>query len=144
MPGHRSRKEASMSTVAPVVRHMLLCREVRRDPNSPGRVDLLGLLVGIRAGPTKSYPLPLPELSVFVQLTGRHGEGTVHISLREADTDTLIYSGPGQKLPAFADPLTVRMVTLRIRDCSLPHAGLYWVQLCYNDEVIAEEPLTAR
>jgi hypothetical protein len=133
-----------MSTVAPVVRHMLLCREVRRDPKPPNLIDVLGLLVSIRAGPTASYPLPLPELSVFVQMTGRHGEGTVHVTLREADTETLIYSGPGQKLPACADPLTVRMATLRIRDCSLPRPGLYWVQLCYNNEVIAEEPFTAR
>jgi hypothetical protein len=144
VPGHRSRKEANMSTIAPVVRHMLLCREVRRDPSAPGRVDLLGLLVGIRAGPTASYPLSLPELSVFVQLTGRHGEGATHVTLREADTDTLVYNGPKQTLAACTDPLIVRMATIRISGCTLPHPGLYWVQFCYNDEVVAEEPLTAR
>jgi hypothetical protein len=144
VPGHRSRKEASMSTVAPVVRHMLLCRDGRRDPSAPGRVDLLGLLVSVRAGPTKSYPLQLPDLTAFAQLTGRHGEGIIHVTLREADTETLIYDGPEQTLAASTNPLTVHMATIRISGCVLPQPGLYWVQLCYNDEIIAEEPLTAR
>ena len=133
-----------MSTVAPVVRHMLLCREVRRDPKPPTRTDLIGLLAGISAGPSGSYPLQLPDLSVFVMLTGRHGEGTMHVTLREADTDTLVYNGPKETLAACTDPLIVRMAMIRIRDCSLPSAGLYWVQFCYNDEVVAEEPLMAR
>src|SRR5690242_1206078 len=104
MPGHRSRKEASMSTIAPAVRHMLLCREVRRDPNNPGRVDLLGLLVSVRAGPTTGYPVQLPDLTVFAQLTGRHGEGTIHVAVREADTETLVYNGPKQTLAASTNP----------------------------------------
>jgi hypothetical protein len=133
-----------MSTVAPVVRHMLLCREVRRDPNPPHSIDLLGLVMGIRAGPSASYPLRLPDLSVFAELTGRYGEGTMQVTVREADTDTLVYSGPEHTLPASSNPLTVRVVTIRTRDCTLPNAGLYWVQLCYNNEVIAEEPFTAR
>jgi hypothetical protein len=133
-----------MSTIAPVVRHMLLCREVRRDPKAPGRVDLLGLFVIVRAGPTNTYPLQLPDLSVFAQLTGRHGEGSMHVTVREADTETLVYNGPKQTLSASTNPLTVRMATIRVSGCLLPHPGLYWVQLCYNDEVIAEEPLTAR
>jgi hypothetical protein len=105
---------------------------------------LVGLLAGINAGPSGSYPLQLPDLSVFVMLTGRHGEGTMHVAVREADTDALVYTGPKQTLSACSDPLTVRMATIRIRDCALPHIGLYWVQFCYNDEVIAEEPFTAR
>src|SRR5438132_378086 len=133
-----------MSTIAPVVRHMLLCREVRRDPSPPHSIDLLGVVVGTRAGASGSYPLQLPDLSVFVQLTGRYGEGTMHVTVREADTDTLVYSSPKHTLSASSNPLALRMVALRIRDCTIPNPGLYWVQLCYNDEVIAEEPFTAR
>jgi hypothetical protein len=133
-----------MSTVAPVVRHMLLCREVRRDPSPPHAIDLLGVIIGINVGPTRSYPLRLPDLSVFMQLTGRYGEGTMQVTVREADTDTLVYNGPKHTLPASSDPLVVRVATARIHDCTVPNAGLYWVQLCYNDEVIAEESFTAR
>ena len=133
-----------MSTVAPVVRHMLLCREVRRDPTTPNQIDLLGWFTGVRPGPSGSYPLWLPDLTVCVQLTGGRDEGAIRIAVREADTDALIYNGLKQTLPAFPDPLTVRLVTFRVRGCTIPRAGLYWVQLCYNDEVIAEEPLTAR
>ena len=133
-----------MSTVAQVVRHLLVCREVRRDPSVPGRVDLLGLIVSVRAGPTNSYPLQLPDLSVFALLTGRYGNGSMHVTVREADTETLVYNGPKQTLSASTNPLSVRMATTRVHDCTIPRAGLYWVQLCYNDEVIAEEPLTAR
>jgi hypothetical protein len=123
---------------------MLLCREVRRDPSAPGRVDLLGLIVSVRAGPTNSYPLQLPDLTVFALLTGRYGEGTVHVTVREADTEALVYNSPEQTLAASTNPLAVRTAMIRITGCSIPRAGLYWVQLCYNDEVIAEEPLTAR
>lgn len=133
-----------MSTIAPVVRHMLLCRAVRRDPKPPHQVDLLGVIVSIRAGPTRSYPLQLPDLSIFVQLTGRYGEGSMHATIRDADTDALVYNGPKQTLAACTDPLSVRPATIRIHDCTLPHPSLYWVQFCYNDEVIAEESLTAR
>ena len=133
-----------MSTVAPVVRHMLLCREVRRDPSPPHSIDLLGLVMGIRAGASASYPLCLPDLTVFAQLTGRYGEGTMQVTVREADTETLVYDGPRQTLSASRDPLKVRTASIQISGCTIARPGLYWVQLCYNDEVIAEEPLTAR
>jgi hypothetical protein len=115
-----------MSTIAPVVQHLLLCREVRRDPNPPHSIDLLGVVVGTRAGASGSYPLQLPDLSVFVQLTGRYGEGTMYVTVREADTDTPVHNGPKHTLSASSNPLAVRMATVRIRDCTLPNAGLYW------------------
>ena len=42
-----------------------------------------------------------------------------------------------------ADPLHVVGVLVRVIGCPIPHPGLFWVELRYNDEVVAHQPLTA-
>src|SRR5215510_13991754 len=112
-----------MSEIAPVVRHMLLCEEVRRDPARRGRFDVLGIYSSIRAGAT--YPVRLPDVSVFVMFTGGRGEGTVNVALRDADADEVVFEGPGEPFTPHADPLRVRMLQLLLRGAAVRRPGLY-------------------
>ncbi|MCI0464625.1 MAG: hypothetical protein L0Z62_47470 [Gemmataceae bacterium] len=132
-----------MSTIAPVVRHMLLCREVRREATPGGGVNLYGVFATVNAG-TAAYPLPLPDAAVFLMLTGGRGEGMTRIVIRDADTDEAVHEGPEGRFTCHADPLRVRPLVILLRDVTIPKPGLYWVQFCYDGEVIAQEPLTIR
>jgi hypothetical protein len=49
-----------MNTVDPVVRHMLLCDDVQRDPGDPRKVNVFGLVSTVRAVAEAPFPLCLP------------------------------------------------------------------------------------
>jgi hypothetical protein len=123
---------------------MLLCREVRRDPVHPGLFDVLGVFDRARVSADASFPTQMPDARVFLQLAGVRGEGTARITIREADTDALVYRGPDQVLKAPPDPLATRVLALHVQNWALPRRGLSWVQFCYNEEVVAQEPLLVR
>jgi hypothetical protein len=60
--------------IRPVVRYLVVCRDIRYDRNKV--VTLVGLISAIRA--LRNFPVRHRELCVFVQLTECRGSG--HIS----------------------------------------------------------------
>ncbi len=133
-----------MSRVDPFIRHMLLCEDVRRDPNNPNKVDVLGLLSTIRAGGESAFPLHLPVLCVYLEVSGGRGVGQARIDCRQADSGQVIFSTPPHPLTFSLDPLAVRFLIFRVTDCFFPEPGLYWVQFCYNQRILVEQPLVVR
>lgn len=130
-----------MSDVAPVVRHMLVCEDVRTRPDNPKKVDVLGLLSTIRTVPEGAFPLRSPQLCVYLQLTGGRGTGEAKISVVEADSDSIAFTSAPHQIAFGTDPLEVLGLVFRIQECLFPRSGLYWVQFLFNDTIIAQESL---
>jgi hypothetical protein len=130
-----------MAGLLPVVRHMIVCEDIPIDPAHPQRVTLVNLLSGIRSPSQPPFPFRCSKLCVHVRLTECRGSAEVRLQIEQADTQTIVFQTPPQKASFGNNPLQVFNMSFRVRDCVSPSAGLYWIQLCYNDSVIFEEPL---
>jgi len=133
-----------MSDLAPVVRHMLLCDDVRPDSNNAENVNIQGHVTRIRSRDQPPFPLRHPSLCVYVVLSGGRGEGEFQIAVREADTDQVVFTSPGYRVAFPTDPLAVVGLIFRVRDCPFPRPGLYVVHLEFNVRSLAQEPLVVR
>jgi hypothetical protein len=130
-----------MSGVHPVVRYLILCEDVSADAGNPSRITLAGLLSKITSRATPPFPLLFPEICVFLQLTECRGSAAIRVELVHADTGQVEFRTPDRTIPFGNDPLALLGLTFRLKNLLFPVAGLYWVQFCYNDAVIAQQPL---
>lgn len=130
--------------VPPLVRHMLLCHDVRQAGENWRSLDILGLTSAIFPEEGSTYPLKHSQLCVFLQLAGGRGVGKAQIVAVFADTDDVVWTVPARDVVFGSDPLPVTALVFRVRDCVFPAPGLYWIQFRYNGQVLAEEPLRAR
>lgn len=133
-----------MSNLAPIVRHMLICEDVRTHPDSPKKVNVFGLLSTIRAAEYETYPLCLPNLCIYLQITGGRGSGAGQIVAVQADSEQFVFASLAHPLVLGNNPLAVRGLVFRIQDCIFPQPGLYWIQFRFDDRTIAEQPLVLK
>jgi len=133
-----------MNGVEPFIRHMLLCEKVQLRQTGPMKVNALGLMSFFSVRRAAGFPARLPKLCVYIELSGGRGSGSVRVDVRNADSGFVVSSSPEHEVTMAQDPLEVQTLVFNLADCALPHAGLYWVQFCYNDRVLAEQPLMAR
>jgi hypothetical protein len=133
-----------MSSIPPNVRHMLLCDDVRPDPENPGKLNVLGLVSSIRSTAEPPFPLRHPQLCLYLQVTEGRGKGNVRIVVREADSEVVVSATPPRELTFAGSPLSVAAMLFRVQDCVFPRPGLYWVQFCFGEQVLAQEPLLVR
>jgi hypothetical protein len=142
--GGRAAQEEPMADIPPVVRHMLLCDDVRPNPDDPHKPDIIGLLNRIESESDPAFPLRYPVFCVYLRLTGGRGSGHFKIVVREADTDRLIFNGRLFKITFPGDPLAIGGLMIRVRDCVFSRAGLYWVRLVHQGRTLAQESLLLR
>jgi hypothetical protein len=130
-----------MAGLLPIVRHMLVCEDIPVDPANPQRVTIVNPLSSVRSQSQPPFPLRLRKLCVYVQLTECRGAAEVRLQIEPEDTQTAIFRTVSRRASFGNNPLQVFHMSLRIPGCTFPSAGLYWVQLCYNNMVIFQEPL---
>src|ERR1051325_1287258 len=89
----------------PYVRHMLLCENVRTDPENRNRVTIEGLLSKI---PSKEGEFPVEgDFSVYLQLSECRRAGQGGIRIVDGESDEEIYPGKRFQLDFSSDPLRV-------------------------------------
>ncbi|HBI42689.1 MAG TPA: hypothetical protein DDY78_07505 [Planctomycetales bacterium] len=133
-----------MSGVAPFVRHMLLCDDVRTNPVDPRKVVVYGLISEIRrVGDSPVWPLR-HSFSGYVALTEGRGAGDGRIMVTLADTGRPTYIGRPHRIEFETDPLKTQGVIFRITSCSFSQPGFYWVEFRFNGQTIARQPLLIR
>ncbi len=130
-----------MNGIHPVVRYLILCEDVRNDPGNSAHITLVGLLSTIRSRATPPFPLIFPEVCVFLQLTECRGSAAIRVELVHADSGQTQFRTPTRTVSFGNDPLALLGLTFRLKNLLFPVAGLYWVQFCYNDRVLAQQPL---
>jgi hypothetical protein len=126
---------------APVVRTLIACEEIRPDDLDPRRLSLLRVVSAIRA---TAYPALRPQFAVFAVLTGGRGAGELWMEIRQADADAVVYASARRRVAFAADPLVLHGATYNIRNLVFPQPGLYWVQLRYEGDVIADLPVVLK
>jgi hypothetical protein len=129
-----------MNVILPHVRHMLLCDDARRHPGNPNKVEFHGLVSTIRLARGHEFPCQ-HSLCVHVLMTGGRGTGEGRIVIVDADSAMETYTGHPFRIHSDPNPLRPQGLIVRLASCSFPKPGLYWVELRYNDYVIAQEPL---
>src|SRR5438445_8273904 len=101
-----------MNGIVPIVRHLILCEDIRVDPTNPQQVSLVNLVSRIQSTSNPPYPMSSPQLCVFGQLTGCRGTGRVAIRITQPD-GTRVSSSAERTVNLGTDPLAV--VDLRLR-----------------------------
>jgi hypothetical protein len=130
--------------VQPVMRYMILCEDVQTDVDNPNRISLIGLITAIRSLAQPSFPILYPEICVFLQLTGCRGAADGKIEIQHADSGQVVFRTRTRTISFGSDPLEVVGIVFRIRNCLFQVEGLYWVQFCYNEVMIAQQALLIR
>jgi hypothetical protein len=132
----------------PVVLHLLLCDDVRRDPAHPLCVHINCLQLNIVSVDDPPFPLRKAMLCIYASLTELRGRGLAQIRVAWIDDMALevpLFGTPEYELDFTGrSPLEVQGFTFRLQDCTFPREGDHVVQFCYNGVVISRTPLRLR
>ena len=77
-------------------------------------------------------------------MTECRGQGEIQIRVADAETDRDVFHNLPRTVRFVGDPLDMVGACFRIKNCTFPHAGLYWIQFCYNGAVLARQALLLR
>ncbi|MCI0640243.1 MAG: hypothetical protein L0Y70_14315 [Gemmataceae bacterium] len=130
--------------MSPVVRYMLLCDDVHKDPKKPSctHIDcLMGNIVSLEDPP---FPLLREKVCIYLALTEGHGRGVAQIRVAYVDSEPeqLLFGSPEHDLDFTGhSPLELLGVVFRLKDCPFPQAGRSSVQFWYNHQKVEECPL---
>jgi hypothetical protein len=133
------------TTIPPIVRSMILCDEVKHDPNRPGRLTIEGFLPQLRWPEGRTTPLPLEKLLVFLILTDGRGEGQGRITCSNEETGFPIFE-TGAALISFLgkDPTQPMGRLIVARDCRFPAPGSYLFRFLFEGKVLSQQSLIVR
>jgi hypothetical protein len=133
------------AAIRPTVLNMILCDEVLRDSERPGKLTIVGLISLLRWPEGSTAPLRLEKLSVLLILTDGRGMGRGRIVCIDEETDQPIF-GSGELSISFEgkNPSLPFGVKFSLRDCRFPRPGVYHVQFLFEDEVICQQTLFVR
>jgi hypothetical protein len=126
----------------PEVRYLIVCDEVQTDPNKLLRVNIGGLITHIRSTATPPFPHLRPLFCVLVILTGCRGVGEISLRIVQATTGRVVFRNTPRRVRFTGSLEEAVGFTFRIRDCSFPSAGLYWVECIFSGKVLARQCLS--
>lgn len=125
----------------PEVRHLILCDEVRTDPNDFQRLNVFGLITAIRSTARPRFPVVRPLLCALLILTGGQGGGELTLRILQDQTGRVVFRSTPRQVRFVGDPAAVLGALFRIRRCWFPGAGLYWVEVTFAGGVLARQKL---
>jgi hypothetical protein len=131
----------------PVIRYMLLCDDVRIDPDTPTCTHIDCLMSNIVSMEDPPFPLVREMFCVYLVLTECHGSGIGQIRVAFVDEEVKkpIFGSPEHALDFSGhSPLELLGVVFRIEAGMFPRAGQYSVQFWYNQQKLEERPLRLR
>ena len=123
--------------ILPRVQAMVLCDHVEESSDELETFDLSGVRTDIRAS---SFPHVYPKLFVFAHMSGHAGIAMCRVAVNQPSTDVVIRESPSREI-FFDGPTSVVPVIFRLRNCSFPSAGVYYVQMYHEAKLIGERPL---
>jgi hypothetical protein len=125
----------------PEVQYLILCDDIRTDPNNNLRLDVLGLITHIRSTATPSYPFIRPLFCVLVVLTSCQGTGELSIRIVQEGTGRVVFRNQPRRMKFVGALQDAVGINFRVRNCSFPDAGLYWVECVFSGVVIGRQRL---
>lgn len=130
-----------MISLPPIVRYFVLCNDLVADPNNANNVSLVNLIHSMRSTATPPFPFAADPFCAFAALANCRGKGTFDLWVVEAESTSRIHRLSPKEVDFGVNPLHVYGLPIRIGHCVFPSSGLYWVELSYNGEVIAQQNL---
>src|SRR5438045_2436595 len=120
----------------PEIVYLIACDDVRVDPLNLHRISLHGLMARLQSRSNPAFPVTRPEFCVFAMFTG--GQGPVEIAVRIVGdvTGQSIFRTVPRRIRFTGKPNDVTGATFRIRSCTFPAAGLYWIECLAGQTVI--------
>ncbi len=120
--------------VLPRVHAIVLCDRIEDVSDEEDVFNLRGVRTRLVAD---AFPYTHPRLYVYLQLTGHLGSASGAVVVVHARTDQELAR---QVLPPiqFRGPLVLLPVYLRIRNCTFPEAGIYFIQTLFDDKLLGE------
>jgi hypothetical protein len=123
----------------PEVRYLLLCDDVRTDPDNYHRLNIFGLITSIRSTADPPFPVVRPLLCAVVLLAGADRSGELRLRIVQSSSGRVIFRSPPRQVRLVGDPQAVRGAVFRIRNCSFPSAGLYWLEVLFEQTIIGRQ-----
>lgn len=108
------------------------------------QASLIHLILNLRARAGQLYPLFLREFCVFAVLSEVRGPGTIRLKTVHADSSADVFSTRPRLVAFGTDPLEAYGVPFRLRNCLFPMAGLYWIQFCFDEDMLFQQELFLR
>src|SRR5262249_26486172 len=115
----------------PDVLYLIVCNDVQTDPQNYQRLNILGLTSSIWSNARAPFPLLRPLLTVLVVWIGGSEPGELQLRIVEDRSGRAIFRTRPRQVRFVGDPTAVGGVTFRIRNCSFPAPGLYWVEVLF-------------
>jgi hypothetical protein len=128
----------------PEVRYLLLCEAVRADQHNYHRLDIFGLITSIRSTADPPFPVVRPLLCAVVLFAGAGRNGVLQLRIHRDSTRRVVFRSPPRQVRLVGDPEAIRGAVFRIRNCSFSSAGLYWVEVLFEQAVIARQKFQVR
>ena len=126
-----------MNSMQPIAKTIFVCDEVVADPVS-GKVSVLNLLNTVRIPPGESLPYRLAKLSVFAEFREGHGEATIRVLFRRADTGE-IFAQTSERTVLFSHPRETIYFHFRVSDLKLPDSGVFFVEVFCNNQFVDDQ-----
>jgi len=123
----------------PQVLTLIVCDQVITD-RLTGKQSLIGMFSTVHA---RRFPAAHPLLSVYVMLSGGHGQTSLVIRIVDAnDERPPIVEGRGQV--DFKDPRAIANLALQFHGLTFPQPGSYRVQILCDGELLREARIEMR
>ncbi len=122
-----------MASIIPAARALVLCDNYVG--GADGKADLVGIFEAIR--PKASYPYTGGRFCVFTQLANGLGQVEIHLQVRYAPTDEIVWSTPVHTM-TFPDRKTVVKLAVNVQGCRFERAGVYWIELVCNNTWVCD------
>ncbi|MFQ5461415.1 MAG: hypothetical protein ACE5E5_02180 [Phycisphaerae bacterium] len=123
----------------PQVLTLIVCDQVITD-RLTGKQSLIGMFSTVQA---RRFPAAHPLLSVYVMLSGGHGQTSLVIRIVDAnDERPPIVEGRGQV--DFKDPRAIANLALQFHGLTFPQPGSYRVQILCDGELLREARIEMR
>jgi hypothetical protein len=123
--------------VLPRVQAMVLCDGIKESAQEYGVFHLQGVRSDIQV---RSFPYTHSRLGVFLQMSGHKGTASCHVEINHAATDDVVFRTTPHVVE-FEEPMVIVPVVFRLRNCSFPTPGVYYVQMFGEAKLIGERPL---
>ena len=114
----------------PILKAFVLCDEIVDSPGGSGQKDIRGAGLSI-IQVSETFPAKR-TFWVYIEIADQKSTGNIQLALMRADSGRRLFF---RVMPIeFPDQLHATVVAVRVFDCTLPAAGVYFVELWYNDE----------
>jgi hypothetical protein len=131
-------------TVALEVIHLIPCERIETDPDDLHRCNVIGLITSIQTLARPPFPLRHREFMALVICTGGKGTGELQLRIVADSMAKAIYRTRPRQVRFVGDAAAIGGVVYRLQNCVFPSAGLYWVEVVYDRQIIARQRLIVK